>query len=174
MKTTITAFLSLLASFTLNAGPVEVPAIISLDEEAYVDDIPFDTRSVVADMVFELDPETGANDIPFDTRSVVMNTRIQKEEESYANDIPFDTRQVILSWVPAMTEESFVQDIPFNTQCVTYQVRNNLPAGRCFEAESSKRSHIEAAFHYGELVSAMVSGIGRSVEAMISTFLFML
>ena len=53
----------------------------TLQDEAYVDDIPFDTRSIAEQQLLE---EAMAVDYTF-------------EEEAYVDDIPFDTEQ-IASW----------------------------------------------------------------------------
>lgn len=174
MKTIIITLLTVITSFTLNAGPNSLPAVPSLPDEAYVDDIPFDTREVVANMAVELEAEPNVNDIPFDTRKVVLSYNIKTDIEEYADDFPFDTRQVVLSWVPEVADDVTADDIPFDTGCVTYQVRNNQPVSRCFVIEKDNSSYIDPLFNYDELVSVMVNGIGRYIGTFVNTFLFML
>ena len=74
-------------------------------EEAYINDIPFNTACVTAicsykkaiAIVFEMEEETYVEDIPFDTKTIAENSMESKsenidfEEEAYIDDIPFNT-----------------------------------------------------------------------------------
>jgi len=86
-----------------------------LEDEAYVDDIPFDTREVVFTLSTDMEEEAYVNDIPFDTRTVALSAGTELEEEAYVNDIPFNTTDVLLLEGIAMADEAEVDDIPFNT-----------------------------------------------------------
>jgi len=84
---------------------------IALTEEAYVNDIPFDTGAVVAEAQYQealkksfaLEDEKYINDIPFDTRAIAcpaacekaMSVHFPLEEEGYINDIPFNTALIV-------------------------------------------------------------------------------
>jgi len=76
------------------------------EEEAYIDDIPFNTECVsknclyqkAMSVVFELDEEMYVEDIPFNTELVKEQHSLQTnnhnfsfEDEDYIDDIPFDT-----------------------------------------------------------------------------------
>jgi len=81
------------------------------EEEAYIDDIPFDTECVTKDClyekavseVFDLPDEAYIEDIPFNTAKVAKQIQYQNtskndfqfEEEKYIDDIPFDTHQIV-------------------------------------------------------------------------------
>jgi hypothetical protein len=81
------------------------------DDEAYIDDIPFDTECVSKDCVyekavskvFELPEESTINDIPFNTAKVArlaekqktINKTLELENEEYVDDIPFSTLKVV-------------------------------------------------------------------------------
>ncbi len=74
------------------------------EDEAYVDDIPFNTREIIAGSFVAAypveDPEPYVNDIPFRTESIASRflpariTGIFPEAESYINDIPFNTKKI--------------------------------------------------------------------------------
>ncbi len=84
---------------------IVLPAV---EEEAYINDIPFDTEAVALNSFFvnlvRPDEETYVNDIPFSTEKVFAaynyfaNT-IQPEEEEYVDDIPFNTSEVIEEYI---------------------------------------------------------------------------
>jgi len=76
------------------------------EEEAYIDDIPFNTECVsknclyqkAMSVVFELDEEMYVEDIPFNTKLVkeehILQNNIHNfsfKDEEYIDDIPFDT-----------------------------------------------------------------------------------
>lgn len=80
------------------------------EEEAYVNDIPFNTECVstlckynkALKEVFASEEEAYVDDIPFETASIAeeslmdqaMNTEFFFEEEAYVDDIPFNTYAV--------------------------------------------------------------------------------
>lgn len=77
---------------------VSLPVV---EEESYVDDIPFDTKAIAME-------------------SLYMNM-VRPAEEAYINDIPFNTEEIaslynakLLSFTPP--EEAYVDDIPYDTQ----------------------------------------------------------
>lgn len=81
------------------------------EEEAYVNDIPFDTETIAIKALYEmamskvfyLEEEEYINDIPFNTDSIyrdcickkAMKTEFEMEEETYIDDIPFDTHKIV-------------------------------------------------------------------------------
>ena len=101
IATLILAFSFSLSAFTPNLVP---------EEEAYINDIPFNTEEVVANYLyekalsdtFEFEEEVYIDDIPFDTYEVAKKYRYEKylknvfvfEEEAYIDDIPFDTEEI--------------------------------------------------------------------------------
>lgn len=80
-------------------------------EEAYINDIPFDTECVTAEYCYEkavaedydFEEEAYIEDIPFNTECVSVKGRYQKaidvifefEDESYVDDIPFSTHALV-------------------------------------------------------------------------------
>lgn len=104
------------------------------EEEAYIDDIPFDTEMVVHNLLLpELDfeDEEYIDDIPFNTAKVVANYNYKTavsssfvmEEERYVDDLPFDTESIAIrvlfeeaiNATYTMEDEDYVDDIPFDT-----------------------------------------------------------
>jgi hypothetical protein len=136
MKTTITTLallttLLLTNSFNINASN------FSLKEEAYINDIPFNTKEIVAEKalaIFQLEDEAYINDIPFETDVVAANSTAKETPaktvdfavENYIDDIPFDTESIVetikfkkaISVDFELEEETYIDDIPFNTAAV--------------------------------------------------------
>jgi len=88
----------------------------AIEEEVYIDDIPFDTELVYSQIMllesldqFAIADEEYIDDIPFDTEEIAMNINaginydkalamnFSLEEETYVDDIPFDTYDVVAS-----------------------------------------------------------------------------
>jgi hypothetical protein len=106
LQLTAIATLTVAFSFNLNASTPN----FELEEEAYINDIPFSTAEVVANYLyekalsetFEFEEEAYIDDIPFDTYEVAMNCRYENylknvfvfEDEEYIDDIPFDTEEI--------------------------------------------------------------------------------
>ena len=104
----ITAIATLIVSFSFNLS-ASIPNF-DLEEEAYINDIPFSTEVVVANYLyekalsepFEFEEEAYIDDIPFDTYEVAKTNMYEEylknafvfEEEEYIDDIPFDTEEV--------------------------------------------------------------------------------
>ena len=108
-----------------------------LDDEANIDDIPFDTEMVVNELNvtgFDYEDEAYIDDIPFNTASVVANYDYEKavavyfepEDENYINDIPFNTEKVAEAYTYSkavsveftLNNEDYINDIPFDTYAV--------------------------------------------------------
>lgn len=84
------------------------------EDEAYVNDIPFNTKCVSANCIYnkailieyEMEEESYIDDIPFNTTEVsevsLMKAAIEQEysneDEAYVDDIPFDTYNVAKSY----------------------------------------------------------------------------
>jgi len=121
--TAITIILVLLLAVALRMNAAELtyggnpPAFESamntsfdFEEEAYINDIPFNTECVSAwckynkavNEVFEMTEEDYVNDIPFNTEKVSAESAYQNatevefevEEEAYIDDIPFETYSI--------------------------------------------------------------------------------
>lgn len=107
-STAITTIFTLLFSFNMMAD-------INFEDEAYINDIPFNTETVYSKVViernmldFEMQDEAYIDDIPFDTDTVADDKRhdlalaeeFTFEEESYIDDIPFNTEQVCENVLP--------------------------------------------------------------------------
>jgi hypothetical protein len=127
----------LLTTGTANASEFQ------FEDEAYVDDIPFDTEMVVHFLTnsdFNFEEEAYVDDIPFNTADIsrqwlfeeAMMQKFDLNEEAYVNDLPFDTEQVAANYqfrqamdqVYEMTEENYVNDIPFNTCLIAAKAMN--------------------------------------------------
>ena len=78
-----------------------------LKDEAYINDIPFDTETIFYDQLAlqnfnEFENENIIDDIPFDTKKIAMNAILNnnelvfENEEKFIDDIPFDTYLVFI------------------------------------------------------------------------------
>lgn len=148
MKTTISTLMIILLTITAWAGTDTPPTSPVMEEEAYIDDIPFNTAEVVNELGTELAaedyvddipfntldvillenicmlPESEVNDTEFDNRSVLASHGLVLEDEEYVNDIPFNTMDVLALQDIDMMDEEYVDDIPFDTECVAQSVLN--------------------------------------------------
>ena len=114
------------------------------EDEAYVDDIPFDTEMVVHLLMmpkYNLEEEAYVDDIPFNTEFIAsqkhfieaMAQEFELEDEGFVNDIPFDTQEVSVNFNYQlsleveflMPEEKPVNDIPFNTCLIASKANNS-------------------------------------------------
>ena len=78
------------------------------EEEAYINDIPFDTRAIALQSLFlnleKPEEEAYINDIPFDTETIaaLYNYNLKDifpEEEAYIDDIPFNTSEIVKEYL---------------------------------------------------------------------------
>jgi len=81
------------------------------EDEAYIDDIPFDTECVSRNCIYQkaisevynMDDESYIDDIPFNTELVSSKTELQSglkkdfklNDEDYIDDIPFNTANIV-------------------------------------------------------------------------------
>jgi hypothetical protein len=108
--------------------------LVTVQNESYIDDIPFDTQKIARNYQFQQ----------------ALADTLRPEGEEYVNDIPFDTHQVLATFhsdsatavrfTPAV--ESYIDDIPFGTGSVVnrYCLGNQsfkcrLIAGRAISAK---------------------------------------
>ena len=119
------------------------------EEEAYIDDIPFNTEWVVNELMIsaiDFEEEAYVNDIPFNTAEIVANYNYvqstlvvyEMEEENYIDDIPFNTEYIAdLKLIESFNfeEEASIDDIPFNTQYVVETLAYNKVLNETFEIE---------------------------------------
>ena len=107
IKITSILLMSFFMSFVLFANS----NIFEMEEETYIDDIPFSTSEVSAECLynmamaeeFEMEEEGYIDDIPFSTECVTanclylkaMNVDFELPEEEYVDDIPFSTKKVV-------------------------------------------------------------------------------
>jgi len=81
---------------------IELTNEFDFEEEAYIDDIPFDTECISINCIyqkaiaetFEFEEEAYVDDIPFATDSIALNSDFEFEDESYIDDIPFSTKKI--------------------------------------------------------------------------------
>ncbi len=120
MKTLILT-LNLILGLTINS--LASGEQITLREEAYIDDIPFNTELVVRD---------------FFSRQFVADT-LRPDTEEYVNDIPFDTHAILakmhsdsatsVRYQPAA--ELYIDDIPFRTELIVNRYCHGNHSGIC-------------------------------------------
>ena len=138
--TALIATLALMLSISLHAESSN----FQLEEESYINDIPFNTETVVNELLmpeFDFEEESYIDDIPFNTECVSNNCKYQKaisinyelEDEAYINDIPFNTPEIAdeVNYTSAtnmefeMEDEEYVNDIPFDTKSVVAMAKAN-------------------------------------------------
>ena len=132
MKTQITTLALLTALFTFNVINVKAENF-SFTRESYINDIPFDTKEIVAEKAilnFDFEEESYINDIPFNTEVVAAKESaapvVDFEEENYIDDIPFNTEKIAenyffnkaISEDFSISDEAYIDDIPFNTAVI--------------------------------------------------------
>lgn len=105
--------------------------LIAMEQEAYVDDIPFNTAAIALN--YEIPPifEEYVDDIPFNTAAIAMANKpccFPMSKETNVDDIPFNTAAIAMVYkespIPMEIEEE-VDDIPFNTTEIG--ARLNIP-----------------------------------------------
>jgi len=138
-KLTTSALIIILSVFSIQVSASD----FQMEDEAYINDIPFNTEMVVKNMMaanFDLEEENYINDIPFNTFEIAFESKIsgtgtfEMEEEAYINDIPFNTEVIAnnyhyvaaINQVFEMPEENSIDDIPFNTLTIAKQVNQDL------------------------------------------------
>jgi hypothetical protein len=129
MKTTI-VILAIFFSSTILLAKAQPnllagqPAEMVMAEEAYVNDIPFDTwmisKAACPESLMVRLPEEGyVDDIPFDTELIASKALLNTvmEEENPVNDIPFSTEEVyneimLEEFIAQWQAEQSVDDLP--------------------------------------------------------------
>jgi len=104
MKTLSLIFAFMMTLTVTYAATTSNNAYEMLDEEMFINDIPFSTGNMVANFHYE----------------EAMNIVFNMEEETYVDDIPFDTEcisvdcqyQTAMGVVFNLSEEDTIQDIP--------------------------------------------------------------
>ena len=93
-----------------------------MEDEAYVDDIPFDTKAILDNYNMNL----------------ALNETYANEEEEYIDDIPFDTERVVMNTLfeealntdLGFEDEPYVDDIPSSILQIAVNQCNNLVLGK--------------------------------------------
>jgi len=101
-----------------------------LEDEMYIDDIPFDTEVIVESYL-----ESNNNTLPLEMNFVI-------EDEEYIDDIPFNTELIAKAYLDnssslshdeivfTIDEEEYIDDIPFDTE-VIYQCHHDNNVKHC-------------------------------------------
>jgi hypothetical protein len=99
--------------FSIFLSLVAQPDTFVMNDEAYIDDIPFNTEAIAKNhMIAE-----------------ALQVDFYFAEESYIDDIPFNTREVIanhkaeaaMNVIYEIAQEEFIDDIPFNTVKIAFK-----------------------------------------------------
>jgi hypothetical protein len=136
---TLIASLFLMLAINLNASNF-LPAFA---EEAYIDDIPFDTELIFEKLTmpeFDFEEEAYINDIPAELYCTTPDCMYEKatsivfetSEEGYIDDLPFNTEKIAneyqfdtaLNMDFEMEAEKYIDDIPFSTALVSSNTEN--------------------------------------------------
>ncbi|PKP32741.1 MAG: hypothetical protein CVT99_03480 [Bacteroidetes bacterium HGW-Bacteroidetes-16] len=108
MKTLLRYSLTLaLLAVALHLNANTPPTVAALPEEAYIDDIPFNTGQIFDSLydvsltdTYQLTDENYISDIPFNTAEVAADSvefdtnTFTLESETYIDDIPFSTKDI--------------------------------------------------------------------------------
>ena len=102
------------------------PITFELEEEEYVNDIPFNTKAIVE------------NPPDFYSFSSLTNYSIKLEDEKYVEDIPFNTNNILNLFKAKQlincaenhleinsTEEGYIDDIPFDTKKIIEDINKS-------------------------------------------------
>lgn len=144
------SILLILGFFSLNSASAAPLNILNtkLTEEAYINDIPFNTGEIVSEFLnaktrfnslLKLKDEAEINDIPFNTSAIaskVLANRLVKSlklsDEELVDDIPFNTLAIAeksIDWflcsANRLKEENLVDDVPFNTATIAAASKQN-------------------------------------------------
>jgi len=111
MKTFIKIFTILIA--TLIFSNIISAKGFEMEEEAYIDDIPFNTEIIAAEALY----------------AQAVSVEFFMEEEEYIDDIPFNTHSLAkvelsnqaLAQEFNIEDETYIDDIPFNTYVIFQQ-----------------------------------------------------
>lgn len=137
---TIAIILVLSLSLSYNDAVAFVQEVdFEIEEELFIDDIPFDTKAIIDEINSDGDTnETGkkgnainAKTIPNKEYYLAGSIDFELEDEEYIDDIPFDTEVLFNSMVNfnendknvivhdfCLADEEYVDDIPFDTRQV--------------------------------------------------------
>lgn len=142
---------TLIIGLLFNQSLVQASSTTSviLDDESYIDDIPFNTltiyksyRTSVALLSSgkELQEEAYIDDIPFNTAAISDSKSLVKKDstvfltdEQYVDDIPFNTAMIASEYAAsnsdqpmfsALSPEPEAEDIPFSTSDVVESIQN--------------------------------------------------
>jgi len=136
LKLQLATLTAIFALFTISlTANTNYPSLL---EEAYINDIPFDTEIVAEsysinemEKDFDFFEEYEIYDIPFNTACISAECRyemaiaeeFEMEEETYINDIPFSTVEVsIVASSVDFDDETYINDIPFDTFAVVNDI----------------------------------------------------
>jgi len=129
-------FLSQIDSFAVNTK-----AEFNLEDEEYVNDIPFNTNDIISIDLDSSKNEDLSSDFEFGLKMIVvrkiMAVEFYMEEEENVNDIPFETESLsdncpeyldvtlekCMSIEFQLEDEEYIDDIPFNTCDVLKNLR---------------------------------------------------
>ena len=140
-STAITAIITLLFSFNTMAN-------VNFNEEAYIDDIPFNTETIYSKVViernlldFEQNEEVYINDIPFSTEAIAeiklydltVTEEFTFDEEAYVDDIPFSTEEVCENMDPTPESSNLTCDY---SETSTSNMREDTVELKYFEQNS--------------------------------------
>jgi len=124
--------------FAINVEMKVPPMMVTfeLEDEMYIDDIPFDTEMIVESYL-----ESNDITLPLDMNFVL-------EDEEYIDDIPFNTELIAKAYLEnssslshdeivfTLDEEEYIDDIPFDTetiyQCHYNDTREQIRKKSCF------------------------------------------
>jgi hypothetical protein len=162
MKTLILSILLIFGITATNHGK-PINDIYSIKEsiftdEAYVNDIPFNTQAIAVEVMLEgyeskLENEPNIDDIPFDTKAIACEYlfRKMKEASGEANvkDIPFSTKKIWCEYLAAQLirhyrDEQNIADLPASIKgAYSENVRVLQPSNTINHARKLEISQIE-------------------------------
>jgi len=146
MKSLILSFILICGLITPSIGK-PINDIFSIkepgfEEEAYINDIPFDTWDVAVNAILDgqearLEDEPYVNDIPFDTRAIackyLLKKMVETSGEVNVNDIPFSTEKILSEYLAARLTEQYrdeknIYDLPEGPNFIICSYENGVPS----------------------------------------------
>jgi hypothetical protein len=114
---------------------IQDPAI---EEEAYIDDIPFDTWEIASAALSDgdevkMEEEPYIDDIPFDTRAIACKCLLRKmfeaSGEANVSDIPFSTGEFLCEYLASKMREQYrneanANDLPEDLNQIIITLKN--------------------------------------------------
>jgi len=160
MKTMLITLLVGILSIQSTAFAASTSLNTNLKDEAYINDIPFNTRSVAASYL---------------TKEAFFMSGQGIGDEAYVDDIPFDTHKIASEYLakqsaqlPALSDEAYVDDLEFDTDRVVKKI-NSTDSEKYYSLVLTPSGKLESALaNLEEEVSKLMDEFARAFRIRIN------